>query len=193
MRVPLVAILTAGLAAAQSISVGIIGGAPFSDVSKSTVSGALQSIPRSNNFTIGPSLQVNLPLSLRFEVDALFRPYDLDLRLSNTTVQVSGQQWRFPAMVQYRFGDGRIRPFVGAGVSFGHLSGLASGAKTLVTSGPGQLLHENDASPVIGAGLDVKIPLIRISGEFRYTRQTVSNFSQISNLNQAEFLLGIHF
>ncbi|HXJ44315.1 MAG TPA: hypothetical protein VNH18_33820, partial [Bryobacteraceae bacterium] len=65
-------------------------------------------------------------------------------------------------------------------------------AKNIV-SGPGQLLHQTDASPVIGAGLDVGLPLIRISAEIRYTRQTVSNFADISNLNQAEVLVGIHF
>jgi len=194
LKFPLLTMLAAGVAAAQGISVGVIGGAPFSDVAKSSVVGAVQSIPKSNNFTVGPALQVNLPLSLRIELDALFRPYDLDLTLSPlNTVKISGQQWRFPAMLQYRFSDGRIRPFIGAGVSFGHLSGLSSGAKTLITSGPGQLLHQSDASPVIGVGLDVKVPLIRVSGEFRYTRQSVSNFSQFSNLNQAEFLLGIHF
>jgi hypothetical protein len=41
--------------------------------------------------------------------------------------------------------------------------------------------------------VDVKVPLVRLSGELRYTRQTVSNFSDISNLNQAEVLFGIHF
>jgi len=187
-------LLTATTALAQGFSVGVIGGVPFSDVAKDSIVGAVQSIPKSNNFTVGPAFQVNLPFRLRIEVDALFRPYDLDLVFSPTnTIQVRGQQWRFPAMVQYRFGGGLIRPFVGGGVSFAHLSGLASAISTTVTSGPGQILHHTDASPVLGAGIDVKIPLIRLSGEFRYTRHSVSNISQFSNLNQAEFLLGIHF
>jgi hypothetical protein len=188
----LIALVSAGFAAAQ-ISVGIVGGAPFADVTKTSIVGAVRSLPKSNNFTVGPALQVGLPLKLRLEVDALFRPYDLDLQVGLTTVAIRGQQWRFPALLQYRFGDSRIQPFIGAGVSFGHLSGLAAGAKTLINSGPGQLLNQSDASPVIGAGLDIKIPLIRISGEFRYTRQSVSNFASFSNLNQAEFLVGVHF
>ena len=46
---------------------------------------------------------------------------------------------------------------------------------------------------MLGAGLDVKIPLLRFSGEIRFTRPTVSNFANIPNLNQAEVLVGIHF
>jgi hypothetical protein len=184
--------MTAGLAAAQ-ISYGVRGGAPFSDVAKDSIFGAVQSVPKSDNFTVGPVFQVGLPLRLRLEVDALFRPYNLDLKFGTNGVAIRGQQWRFPAILQYRFGGTLVQPYMGVGVSFGHLSGLGSGAKTLITSGPGALLHESDASPVIGAGIDVKIPLVRLSGELRYTRQSVSYFSNVSNLNQAEFLLGIHF
>jgi hypothetical protein len=54
-------------------------------------------------------------------------------------------------------------------------------------------LHQSDASVVLGVGVDVKIPFFRLSGELRYTRQTVSNFVSFSNLNQAEVLLGVHF
>jgi hypothetical protein len=187
-----VALFAAGMAAAQ-ISYGVRGGAPFTDVAKNSIIGAVQSVPKSDNFTVGPVLQVGLPLRLRLEVDALFRPYNLDLKFGTSGVAVRGQQWRFPAILQYRFGGTLVQPYMGVGVSFGHLSGLGSGAKTLISSGPGALLHENDASPVIGAGIDVKIPLVRLSGELRYTRQSVSYFSNVSNLNQAEFLLGIHF
>jgi hypothetical protein len=200
IRTLVLAILGSGLASAQ-ISYGIIGGAPFSDVSKSSVIGAVRSIPKSNNFTVGPAFQVGLPLHLRIEVDALFRPYDLDLEVATTSpasirpisLAVRGQQWRFPAMLQYRFGSSKIQPYLGAGISVGHLSGLGSAARTLISSGPGALVHETDASPVIGAGVDLKIPFIRVSGEFRYTRQSVSNFANFSNLNQTEFLLGLHF
>lgn len=205
MRKPLLkivplALFGASLAVAQGFSVGVIGGAPFNDVAKSSVIGAVQSLPQSRNFTVGPALQVNLPLSFRVEVDALFRPYDTDINatflpasIRPVSIQIRGQQWRFPAMLQYRFGSSRIQPYVGAGVSFGHLSGLAAGAKTLISSGPGQLLHQSDVSPVFGAGVDVKVPFVRVSAELRYTRQTVSNFASFSNLNQAEVLVGIHF
>jgi hypothetical protein len=187
----LVSVLSAQGAA---LSVGIIGGAPFSDVAKSSVVSGITSIPKSNNFTVGPVVQVNLPANFRLEVDALFRPYKVNFTglLLRPNTEVSAQQWRFPAMIQYRFGGPVVRPYVGAGLSFGHLSSLSAAAKS-ITSGPGQLLHQSDASPVIGAGVDVGLPLIRVSAELRYTRQTVSYFQNFSNLNQAELLVGIHF
>ncbi len=193
------------LAGAQSLSVGFLGGAPFQDVVKNTTTSGITSVARSANFTVGPSLQVSLPAGFRIEVDALFRPYSLGIGLpliistapgvpsTARSVDVSAKQWRFPLLAQYRFGKSRLQPFVEGGLSFDHLSGLTSAVKTTITSGPVQLLHQDNASIVLGGGMDVKLPLIRVSGELRFTRPTVSNFANISNLNQAEVLFGIHF
>jgi len=63
-------------ASAQSIfSIGVIGGVPFTDVVNATNQNNFSFISKSTNFTVGPSFQVNLPLGLRIEVDALYRPY----------------------------------------------------------------------------------------------------------------------
>jgi Outer membrane protein beta-barrel domain len=190
-------------ASAQSLSIGFLGGAPFQDVVKSTTTTGVTSVAKSSNFTAGPSLQVSLPKGFRIEVDALFRPYSFGLvraltnpvpgAVSSGAVDVSAQQWRFPLLAQYRIGKSRIQPFIEGGLSFDRLSGLTSALKSTISSGPGQLLHQSNASVVLGAGLDVKIPLLRFSGEIRFTRPTVSNFANISNLNQAEVLVGIHF
>ena len=189
----LMSFLTFTAASAQSLSVGVIGGAPFNDVVKSSTISAVQSIPKSRNFTIGPSLRVNLPAGFRIEVDALYRPYSFTLGFLGGSRDVSANQWRFPALLQYRFGTPVIAPFIEGGLSFDHLSGISAAAKSAILSGPGQLLHQSDASIVLGGGVDVKIPFIKLSGELRYTRQTVSNFASFSNLNQAEVLVGIHF
>jgi hypothetical protein len=138
-------------------------------------------------------VRVNLPLSLRLEVDALFRPYHITITGLNVAEDISAQQWTFPVLMQYRFGGPLVKPFVEAGLSFDHLSGISSAAKSVIASGPGQLLYQSDAGIVLGAGLDLKVPFIRVSGELRYTRQTASNFSEFSNLNQAEVLFGVHF
>ena len=39
----------------------------------------------------------------------------------------------------------------------------------------------------------MKVPFVRVSGELRYVRQGSEDFRGLGNLNQAEFLLGIHF
>jgi len=191
-KLVLLSILSVAAASAQSLSVGVIGGAPFSDVVKSSVVNGLQSIPKSSNFTIGPALRVGLPAGLRLEVDALYRPYTFSLTGRTTSADISANQWRFPVLMQYRFGTPIVKPFVEVGVSFDHLSGLSNAVKN-ITSGPGSLIHQTDSGVVLGAGADVKIPFFRVSGELRYTRQWTSNFDSFSNLNQAEVLFGIHF
>ena len=185
-------LISAGALSAQSLSVGVIGGAPFSDVVNNSTASGLQAIAKSTNFTIGPSLQVGLPAHLRIEVDALSRPYSFNLVSKGPNVDVSANQFRFPVLLQYSFGTPLVRPFLEAGLSFDHLSGLSTAAKS-ITSGPGKLLHQSDAGLVLGAGADVRIPFFRVSGELRFTRQAVSNFDSFSNLNQAEILFGIHF
>ena len=185
-------------ASAQSISVGVLGGAPFTDV----VSNSMGFAPTSTNFAIGPTFQVNLPLSLRFEVDALYRPYSFSetstfligaAQFSGTST-VSAMQWSFPFLLQYRIKTPLplVKPFVEAGVSFDHLADISSAASN-ITSGPGTLLRQSNASVVLGGGVDVKIPFIRLSGELRYIHQGSADFQAISNLNQAEVLVGVHF
>lgn len=185
-------------ASAQTISVGVLGGAPFTDVVSSVNQNNLSFLPKSTNFTVGPAVQINLPLSLRFEVDALYRPYSFSTTksgvLSIGTVTTSAMQWNFPFLLEYRIKTPLplLKPFVEAGVSFDHLADISSAASN-ITSGPGTLLRQSTADLVLGAGIDVKIPFVRLSGELRYIHQSSAFFQGISNLNQAEVLLGVHF
>ncbi len=186
--------ISAAVAAAQSLSVGVIGGAPFSDVVKAASVNNYQVVTTSDKFTIGPSLRVNLPASFRIEADALYRPYGFDYVGSKGTAQsVSGQQWTFPVLLQYKFSAPVIHPFVEGGLAFDHLSGISTAAKSFIANGAGALLHQSDASLVLGGGVDVKVPFVTVSGELRYSRATVSQFANISNLNQAEVIFGVHF
>ena len=190
-----VCLFTAGIANAQALSVGVIGGAPLTNVVNGNTLNSIQSISKSTNFTIGGAIQVNLPLNLRIEVDGLFRPYSFNLTSLNLVQDISAQQYSFPVLLEYRLpGPPLLKPFVEAGLQFDHLAGISAAAKSAITSGPGVLLRQSDAGIVIGAGIDVKVPLIiRLSGELRYIRQTLPNFQDFSNLNQAEVLLGVHF
>jgi hypothetical protein len=182
-------------ARAQALSVGVTAGAPFTNVVNGNTIGSLQSISKSANFTIGGAIQVNLPLNLRIEVDALFRPYSFHLTSLNLVDDVSAQQYSFPVLLEYRLpGPPLIKPFVEAGFQFDHLAGISAAVKSAIASGPGELLRQSDGGFVLGAGIDVKVPLIiRLSGELRYIRQTAPNFQDFSNLNQAEVLVGVHF
>ena len=184
-------------ASGQSLfSIGVIGGAPFTDVVTATNQNNPAFVSKSTNFTVGPSFQVNLPLSFRIEVDALYRPDGFTASASNpaaiTTYNVNGNEWSFPVLAQYRFKTHVVKPFMEVGVSFDHLSNLSTAAND-ITSGPGTLIHQTNAGVVLGGGVDVKIPFIRLSGELRYTHQGSAYFEGISNLNQAEVLVGVHF
>ena len=185
--------LCAASAYPQNISIGAIGGAPFTDVVNSYNQNNLSFLPKSTNFTIGPSLQINLPLNLRFEFDVLYRPYSFsptNLLLGNYTV--SATQWSFPFLLQYRFNTPIVKPFVEVGASFDHLADINSAVNN-ITTGPGTLLQRSNGSVILGGGVDVKIPFVRISGELRYSHLGSANFQAISNLNQAEVLVGVHF
>ena len=175
----------AAAANAQSLSVGFIGGVPFSDAIKTTTIAGLSALPTSSNFVLGPSVQINLPKNFRIEADALYRPLGFSLGI----LTAAGHEFRFPLLLQYRFGKSAIRPYVEGGASFDHISGLKA-----IISGPGKLLDPSQASTVVGAGIDIKVPLIRrISAELRYTRLGKPTFQDISNLNNAEVLVGFHF
>lgn len=177
-----------------------MGGAPFTDVVNNPNQLPYNFSSTSSNYTVGPSIQINLPLNLRFEFDALYRPYSFTAT-SNVSAplatglapsNVSASQWNFPMLAQYRFKFPVVSPFVEAGLAVNHLSDVSVvGAN--ITAGPGTLIRQTNAGVVIGGGVDVKIPFVRISGELRYTHQGSAYFANVSNLNQAELLVGVHF
>ena len=184
-------------ASGQIFSYGLLVGTPLTDVTQTTTLAGIASLSKSTLFTIGPTVQVNLPAGFRVEVDALYRPvaYQIATSLPYAAAQthVSAAQFRFPVLLQKRFGRlPLIKPYAEGGLSFDHLADLSQAASLLSTQ-PGAIVQTTHAGLVLGAGLDVKIPFVRISPEFRYTRQFSSDFQGISELNQAEFLVGIRF
>src|ERR1022692_4535605 len=121
-------LLSAATACAQAISVGAIGGVPFTDAVNTVQTGTYSTVYKSTNFVAGPSLRINLPASLRIEVDALYRPISFQQNAPGFVSSVSASQWRFPLLLQYSFKTPVLKPFVEAGLSFEHLSGLSAQA-----------------------------------------------------------------
>lgn len=177
----------------EIFSVGAVIGTPLTDVTQTTTIAGINYLRDSTLFTIGPSLQVNLPAGFRVEIDALYRPVAYRIATSSSSANVSASQFRFPVMLQHHLGGvPLIKPYAEAGLSFDHLANLSQAA-TLATSQPGAIVQTTHAGLVLGLGLDVKIPLVRLSPEIRYTRQFSDDFRGISELNQAEVLVGIRF
>lgn len=185
----LVGLLAAAATYAQGISIGVLGGAPLQNIETTTTISGVSYLAKSPNFTVGPALQVNLPLHLRFEFDALVRP--ASFRASNLLTNTDAMQWRFPILVQYRFGAGKVlQPYLGVGVNFEHLYQI----KNAVTSGPGSIATNSPGGMILDGGVDLKIKgLFRLSGELRYTRQWNGAILDVEQLNQAEVLVGAHF
>lgn len=189
MRYLILGLILAAPASAELFSVGLLVGTPLTDVTQTTTLNGLNYLRNSTLFTIGPSLQVNLPAGFRVEVDALYRPVAYKAALND----VSASQFRFPVLVQRHLASfPLVKPYVEGGLSFDHLTNLSQAA-SLLPNRPGAIVQTTHAGLVLGAGLDIKVPFIRISPEIRYTRQFSSDFQGISELNQAEFLVGLRW
>ena len=186
----LAGLLTAAAMYGQAISVGAIGGVPFHDLENTTTISGVAYLPKGPNFTVGPSVQVNLPFHLRIEFDAIARPTAFQVSNLVGSTKTSATEWRFPLLVQYRLGKGSFfRPFIGVGASFEHLYQI----KNAITSGPGSIATNSPGGMVLDGGLDFNLKLARMSAELRYTRQFNSSILDLSQLNQAEVLVGVRF
>ena len=180
-----------------------------------TVSGSRTSVSSvTNRYIVGPTIGVSLPFHLGIEFDALYRrfSYSSSANLVDSIVnsRTTSSAWEFPLLIKKSFGEGPLRPFVGAGVNFSKLSGLSQTVQSVIF--PSRSLTTNNGNPaelrddfakgfVLGAGLDFHVPLLHISPEIRYTRWGSQQFNGIipsgatvsSNQNQAEFLVGFTF
>jgi hypothetical protein len=190
MRIGILLVVCCGTAMGQ-LSYGVIGGVPFGKLTTGTAG----LVDQSGSYTIGPTVQVGLPLGFRVEADALYRGAGLQytgtfLTVSGTlsatsqsTQKFSAAQWRFPVLVQYRLSAPVVKPFVEAGYSYDHVS-IQSVAPYAITSHHGF---------VMGAGVDFKAPFVRVSPEIRYTRDLGAGTGQALQLNQVELLVGVRF
>ncbi len=191
-------VLACSLASAYSaehiFSVGLKGGVPLTDAfSDQTVRGVdtiTRTFSESRRYVIGPMVELNLPFGFSVEADALYRPLDLateitvapqPLRRSVTDIN----SWEFPILGKYRFlHTPVVKPYLEAGPIFRHVGSQGS--------------QFSNAGFALGGGIDVKLLLVKITPELRFSRfagdQSIRGFlAPPSQLNQAEFLIGVSF
>jgi hypothetical protein len=179
---------------AQHISVGIKGGVPFNggfaDASQAGVDLVTRSFSDSNNYIIGPMIEVHLPFSLSIEADALYRPLSLAVENQLPTIVsrsvIDPVSWEFPVLGRFRLPFPIVKPFVEAGPSF-----------RTVGSNRGYLSNKGF---LMGIGVELKVSRVRFGPEIRYTRwgddarpSPGVGFQPPSSQNQGEFLLGLSF
>ena len=175
------------------LSVGIKGGVPFTDAFNSNVSASVDvvtnSFSASKNYVIGPFAELHLPLGLSIEADALYRP--LNLAIDTQVIPQSPRRsvvdfssWEFPILGKYHFlHTPVVKPYVEAGPIFRHVESQAS--------------YLSSGGFALGGGVDVKVLRVTITPELRYSRwgtdAALRTIVAVSNVNQAEFLIGLSF
>lgn len=183
-----------GFSAEHILSFGIKGGVPLSNAfSDHTVMGVdtlTHTFSDSKNYVIGPMVELNLPFGFSAEADALYRPLNLTTDFTVfpqhlTTTVTDINSWEFPILGKYHFLHTPVlKPYVEAGPIFRHVGSEGS-----------QL---SNAGFALGGGIDLKLLLIRITPEIRFSRWGSDAARSLvasppSNLNQAEFLIGLSF
>jgi opacity protein-like surface antigen len=206
MRLVSLLLLTTAAAFSQPFSFGLKGGLPMTDLVDAVNSQNFTASAYTNRYIIGPTAELRLPFGLGVEFDVLYRHFGyssvgLLTGVNPTPIakDTTGSAWQFPLLAKYRFKGKLIRPFVDAGVSWDKLSGLTQTVRNAVSTGTiPELSNDTSRGFVLGGGVDVKVLLIHVSPEIRYTRWGSAHFVDPAGLisskqNQAEFLVGITF
>jgi Outer membrane protein beta-barrel domain len=180
------------------VSIGVKAGIPITDAFYNTTLSPGQSLySNSQNYILGPSIELRLPYRASVEFDALYRPLTFGTStatvvngrpvLSRTSTDLSS--WEFPVLFKYHLvseqSERYMKPYVELGPSF--------------RTGARQLSYLSGTGVTAGIGVDFKVPLVRLSPEFRYTHwsgdsaHTVATVPLSSRQDQVEFLFGISF
>lgn len=142
---------------------------------------------------VGPMVELRLPFRLSVEADALYHPFNVTTAATGSSTTLSDTSysvWEFPILAKFHFGGPVLDPYVGAGPEF--------------RTQPGGLISQNIAQIsrdgfVLAGGLDIKLKIIRLSPEIRYTHwgadsPTATSIASVSsNQDQAAFLIGLTF
>ena len=174
MRLSAVLLLLAAPSFAQHLHFGLKGGVPFNDLVES--GGRISNL--SSRWTLGPMLELDLPLGLGVELNALYR------RVGYSDVQDNtAGAWDFPLLLKYRFPGIVARPYVSGGWVFRNIGDIPR-------------LSAGSNGVAFGGGVRFSLPVIQISPEFRWTRwedTQAGPAAVLGSRNQYEVLVGLTF
>ena len=210
MRPVFLLLLGAVSAWAQLFSYGVRAGMPLNNFLDAAKSQQFAFNSTTNRYIVGPTAELHLPFGLGVEVDVLYRRFNYNgsgtLAGVVTSNSATANAWEFPLLAKYRFSTKMVHPYVDAGGAWDTLSGLTQTitstfvalTTTTTTSTPAELNTTATRGFVMGAGLSVKVLVIHVSPEIRFTRWGAQHFIDPggllhSNVNQGEFLVGITF
>ncbi|HEX3684516.1 MAG TPA: outer membrane beta-barrel protein [Bryobacteraceae bacterium] len=196
---------------AQIFSFGVKGGIPVTNTFPGNPAGTYF-----RRYVVGPTAEVHLPFHLAFEVDALYRRSGLGATF--ITYQFGGppypplegtdrsrvDDWQVPFLAKWEPGARFVRPFIDGGVTYRHVSGQTqtqffSVTGTVIFPESGAPTNSpNTAGVTVGGGFAVKLPVIHVWPEIRYTHwpspPAVGTYGfQVMSANQVDVLVGITF
>jgi hypothetical protein len=212
-------------AVAQHISVGVKAGVPLTDVVGTQFVpdvpfGAGLFSAQTKHYTIGPVIDIELPLRLGLEFGAMYKRVDQQAESTTITgfviigdtgnavfymtrISAAGNSWEFPLAAQYRLSRSALRPYIEGGVSFNHLSNVYNFQNLLpgsaittprtppFTTSPA-LTSYNRVGGLFGSGVDLKLSRIHFTPGFRYTHYGETKF-WLPSTNSVDFLVGFTF
>jgi hypothetical protein len=201
----------AGASFAQSVSVGVKAGVPLTDFVDAAKGDHSAYFTNTKRYTVGPTVEFHIPARFSFEIDALYKRFGFDgqsmVADGSTLTGTRGNSWEFPILAKFEIVPGPVRPFVDAGASIRHITGIKQ-VRQIISAGtfsivelnnPPEFNKDTDVGLVFGAGIALKVGRVRISPEFRYTRWGGENLRDpVSALlrtqrNQGDFLVGFTF
>lgn len=198
------ACLAVPLRAQLPLSFGLKGGARLSDFTEDFSNSSVgQTTKQDHIYTIGPYAELHLPIGFSLEADLLYKKSGATFTsavVSNpfftgsATRQFNFDSFDVPILAKKRFGEKGIffRPFLEGGLANRYSTGLPSSSSLADPTSAGT--HGGwQEGIVLGAGMEFKVLILKVSGELRWTRFGNISSSTIPkiNANQAEFLIGV--
>jgi hypothetical protein len=205
MRSFILFFLTGCISAAQSITIGAIGGARATDIVPNLA------IDESKRYEVGPMIGVGLPFGLAIEVDALYSRDGFSAAnssaLSSISLGARTNTWQVPLLLKYRLPFPIVKPFIEAGYAARVMTGSLHVDSFFLANPNGQFQFaassENFDSVshgfVAGGGVQIGVAKLQLTPQVRYTRwnnaPTGFSFpdgpSFALNQNQVDLLVGI--
>jgi opacity protein-like surface antigen len=196
---------------AQPVSFGVKAGVPLTDFVDAAKGDQSAYFTNTKRYTVGPTIEFHLPARFSIEIDALYNRFGFDGQsvsaAGSTLTGTRGNSWEFPILAKFEIVPGPVRPFVDAGASIRHITGIKQ-VRQIVSAGtfsrvelnnPPEFNKETDVGLAFGAGVAFKLGRVRISPELRYTRWGGENLRDPVNgllrthRNQGDFLIGFTF
>ncbi len=203
-------VLGAVCACSQPFTFGAKLGIPATRLLEAVDSADISYHSYTNRYLVGPTAELRLPFGLGVETDALYRHYSFwsagSIAPAGSTLRTNGKTsaWEFPLLAKYRLPTKLARPFIDAGFAWDTLEGFEQSV-VVVSPVPirppanlNQPIHNTTSGFVIGGGLEVRAPYVRVSPEIRYTNWGEQHFRSTnggisSHEGQTEVMVGITF